>query len=85
MLFNHLQIKFICLDVANGYSEVFVEYVRKVRKNYPEHTILVSVYISEAYMNYLINLKVYDLIYSFTLWTCRCSYPDMIFVKAAPK
>ncbi|XP_066944475.1 GMP reductase 2-like isoform X1 [Macrobrachium rosenbergii] len=33
-------IKFICLDVANGYSEVFVEYVRKVRKNYPEHTIL---------------------------------------------
>ncbi|XP_042894074.1 GMP reductase 2-like [Penaeus japonicus] len=34
------EIKFICLDVANGYSEVFVEYVRKVRKNYPEHTIL---------------------------------------------
>ncbi|KAK7078442.1 GMP reductase 2 [Halocaridina rubra] len=33
-------IKFICLDVANGYSEVFVEYVRKVRKNYPDHTIL---------------------------------------------
>lgn len=34
------EIKFICLDVANGYSEVFVEYVRKVRKNYPDHTIL---------------------------------------------
>lgn len=36
------QIKFICLDVANGYSEIFVEYVRKVRKNFPDHTILVS-------------------------------------------
>ncbi|XP_069941264.1 GMP reductase 2 isoform X2 [Cherax quadricarinatus] len=34
------KIKFICLDVANGYSEVFVEYVRKVRKHYPHHTIL---------------------------------------------
>lgn len=34
------EIKFICLDVANGYSEVFVEYVRKVRKNFPQHTIL---------------------------------------------
>ncbi|XP_045135888.1 GMP reductase 2-like isoform X1 [Portunus trituberculatus] len=34
------EIKFICLDVANGYSEVFVEYVRKVRKNFPDHTIL---------------------------------------------
>ncbi|XP_069189607.1 GMP reductase 2 isoform X2 [Procambarus clarkii] len=34
------EIKCICLDVANGYSEVFVEYVRKVRKNYPDHTIL---------------------------------------------
>lgn len=34
------ELKFICLDVANGYSEVFVEYVRKVRKNFPDHTIL---------------------------------------------
>jgi len=35
-------IKFICLDVANGYTQVFVEYVRKVRKEYPNHTIIVS-------------------------------------------
>ncbi|XP_050716743.1 GMP reductase 2-like [Eriocheir sinensis] len=34
------EIKFICVDVANGYSEIFVEYVRKVRKNFPDHTIL---------------------------------------------
>ena len=34
------EIKFICLDVANGYSEHFVMYVRKVRAAYPEHTIL---------------------------------------------
>lgn len=33
------QIKYICLDVANGYSEYFVEYVRKVRQAFPNHTI----------------------------------------------
>ena len=34
------QVKFICLDVANGYSEHFVMYVRKVRAAFPQHTIL---------------------------------------------
>ncbi|XP_035669747.1 GMP reductase 1-like, partial [Branchiostoma floridae] len=36
------QLKFICLDVANGYSEAFVETVREVRKKFPKHTIMVS-------------------------------------------
>merc|ERR1712226_887596 len=31
---------FICIDVANGYSEHFVQYVRKVRAEFPSHTIL---------------------------------------------
>lgn len=35
-------IKFICLDVANGYSQHFVDYVRKVRAAFPTHTIIVS-------------------------------------------
>jgi hypothetical protein len=33
-------ISFICLDVANGYSQHFVEYVRKVRSAFPDHTII---------------------------------------------
>uniref|UniRef100_A0A2H1WGX5 GMP reductase n=1 Tax=Spodoptera frugiperda TaxID=7108 RepID=A0A2H1WGX5_SPOFR len=33
-------LKFICLDVANGYSQHFVEYVRKVRAAFPTHTII---------------------------------------------
>lgn len=32
-------IKYICLDVANGYSEYFVEYVKRVRGAFPGHTI----------------------------------------------
>lgn len=35
-------IKYICLDVANGYSEHFVDFLRNVRKDFPNHTILVS-------------------------------------------
>uniref|UniRef100_A0ABI7Z306 GMP reductase n=1 Tax=Felis catus TaxID=9685 RepID=A0ABI7Z306_FELCA len=34
------QVKFICLDVANGYSEHFVEFVKLVRATFPEHTIM---------------------------------------------
>lgn len=33
-------IKFICIDVANGYSERFGDYVEKVRAAYPSHTII---------------------------------------------
>ncbi|KAF9798751.1 hypothetical protein SFRURICE_021548 [Spodoptera frugiperda] len=36
-------LKFICLDVANGYSQHFVEYVRKVRAAFPTHTIIVGI------------------------------------------
>ncbi|MGH0144946.1 UNVERIFIED_CONTAM: hypothetical protein FKN15_031662 [Acipenser sinensis] len=34
------QIKYICLDVANGYSEHFVEFVKAVRGKFPTHTIM---------------------------------------------
>lgn len=34
------QINYICLDVANGYTEYFVDYIKKVRKAYPTKTII---------------------------------------------
>lgn len=34
------QIKFICIDVANGYSEHFVNFVKKARQNYPDKVIM---------------------------------------------
>ena len=40
ILENVPEVKFICLDVANGYSQFFVEYVEKVRKAFPTHTIM---------------------------------------------
>jgi GMP reductase len=34
------QIKFICIDVANGYSEHFGDFVEHVRQTYPQHVII---------------------------------------------
>ena len=34
------QYKFICIDVANGYSEHFVNFVSETRKNYPDKVII---------------------------------------------
>lgn len=36
------EVMYICIDVANGYSEHFVQFVRDARKMFPSHTILVS-------------------------------------------
>lgn len=33
-------VRYICLDVANGYSEHFVQFLRDVRKRFPDHTIM---------------------------------------------
>lgn len=33
-------IQFICIDVANGYSEYFSEFIAKVRKRFPEKIIM---------------------------------------------
>merc|ERR1712072_219033 len=33
-------LKSICLDVANGYSEHFVDHIRRVREAHPTHTIM---------------------------------------------
>jgi len=40
ILNSYPEIHFICIDVANGYSERFGDYVAKVRNEYPTHTII---------------------------------------------
>ncbi|MCI4377225.1 hypothetical protein PGIGA_G00201160 [Pangasianodon gigas] len=34
------QIQYICVDVANGYSEHFVHFVKDTRQKFPSHTIM---------------------------------------------
>lgn len=33
-------VKFICVDVANGYTQKFVEYISTIRKTFPNHIII---------------------------------------------
>ena len=37
---SHVKTSFICLDVANGYTQHFLDFVRETRANFPEHTIM---------------------------------------------
>ncbi len=40
-IMNHCpQVNFICIDVANGYSEHFVDFVKKARSQYPNKIII---------------------------------------------
>jgi len=38
-IIGETKVTTICLDVANGYSEHFVDFVRKVRERFPDETI----------------------------------------------
>jgi GMP reductase len=40
ILERHPELSFICMDVANGYSEHFVEQIGKVRARYPDKIII---------------------------------------------
>jgi GMP reductase len=40
ILENHPKIEFLCIDVANGYSEHFVEFVKRARANFPDKIII---------------------------------------------
>ena len=38
-------IEYICLDVANGYTEAFVQHVEEMRAKYPKKTIIVCILV----------------------------------------
>ncbi|OEU71231.1 MAG: GMP reductase [Desulfuromonadales bacterium C00003093] len=37
---RHPKLEFICIDVANGYAETFVDFVKQVRDRFPDKTIV---------------------------------------------
>ncbi len=40
ILNKHSKLKFICIDVANGYSEHFVNFLKQTRKQFPDKVII---------------------------------------------
>ena len=61
-LVKKLNPHFLCIDVANGYSEKFLEFVKKVRHEYPKLTLVAgNVVTNEIVEELAINCEV-DLI-----------------------
>ncbi|WOG26302.1 GMP reductase [Endozoicomonas sp. 8E] len=54
-------LRFICIDVANGYSEHFVQYVSKVRKQHPDKVIIAGNVVTGEMVEELI-LKGADIV-----------------------
>jgi len=48
------EIKMICIDVANGYSESFVQFIRETRKKYSTHTIMAGNVVTQEMTEELI-------------------------------
>lgn len=48
------EVQYICLDVANGYSEHFVDFIRKVREEFPSHTIFAGNVVTAEMVEQLI-------------------------------
>lgn len=61
ILKNITQIKFICLDVANGYTESFVNFVSTVRNLYPNKVIIAGSVVTREMTEELL-LKGADII-----------------------
>ncbi|WP_062267878.1 GMP reductase [Endozoicomonas arenosclerae] len=55
------KLRFICIDVANGYSEHFVRYVSKVRKQHPNKVIIAGNVVTGEMVEELI-LKGADIV-----------------------
>ncbi len=55
------KLRFICIDVANGYSENFVQYVAKVRRHHPSKVIMAGNVVTGEMVEELI-LKGADIV-----------------------
>jgi GMP reductase len=54
-------IKYVCIDVANGYSERFAEYVQKVRTAFP-HTVIIAGNVVTGDMTQELILRGADIV-----------------------
>jgi len=55
------ELNFICIDIANGYSEHFGDFVAKVRARYPTHTIIAGNVVT-ADMTHELILRGADIV-----------------------
>ena len=58
-ILDNIKVKWVCIDVANGYMQQLVDFCKKVRENYPEKIIVAGNVVSrEMAEELIINGKV---------------------------
>ena len=55
------KVKFFCLDIANGYTQRFIDYIRKVREKWP-HKIIIAGNVVSAEMTEALILAGADIV-----------------------
>ena len=66
---KNLIFKFICIDVANGYTEHFTNFIKSVRDKYPTETIIAGNVVT-ADMTQELVLSGADIIKVNRSWKC---------------
>jgi len=61
-IINKIEVKFICIDVANGYMNNLVKFCRRVRELYPNKVIIAGNVVCGDITNKLINEGSVDIV-----------------------
>lgn len=61
-ILSEVQCKWICIDVANGYMEVFFNFCKKVRAQYPDKIIVAGNVVTSEIVNKLLNEAGVDIV-----------------------
>ena len=59
---NNIDLKFICIDVANGYMFKLIEYCKKVRSKFPNITLIAGNVVTREIVEELIITGLVDII-----------------------
>ena len=59
---NNIDVKFICIDVANGYMTSLVEFCKKVRETFPNKIIMAGSVVTPSQVELLINEGKVDVV-----------------------
>jgi|TARA_B110001469_G_C9641129_1_gene322514 GMP reductase len=59
---NNIEVKFICIDVANGYMFKLIDFCKKVRKDYPNVTLIAGNVVTREIVEELIMSGCIDII-----------------------
>jgi len=61
-ILNNISVKWICIDIANGYINNFVKYCKKIRENFPDKIIVAGNVVTREMVEELILTGGVDVV-----------------------